>query len=89
MFEQLWMIPLFNADGGAVAAPDAGQQQDIVDPSSVETGNSEPDAGSAPASDQQDDDVTKQQSFAARLNEERRKIEEQYTPHKQVYSKAE
>lgn len=67
---------------------DGEEVTEIVDPSSVETGSEdELDAGSASASDQQD--VTKQQSFAARLSEERLKIEEQYAPHKQVYTQAE
>jgi predicted nucleic acid-binding protein len=62
---------------------------DPVDPSSVVTGDDDaPNAGSASALDQQDD-VTKQESFAARLREKEQAIEQRYEPHKQAYSKAE
>jgi|GEM_PF-5426871 len=81
MFEFNWS-PLLNADGdiGAASGSEgaAGSEQ-----SSVVTGEGSPADGnaSAAASSTETADVTQQASFAARLKEEREKLEQQYQPH--------
>lgn len=80
-----WLFPLFNADGDIGAA---SEQTEVTEQSSVETfdqidqTDTEIASASAP-------DVTQQESFAKRLKEEKEILEQQYQPHKQVYSKAE
>lgn len=86
MLRYLWS-PMLNADTGN----ELPTGTDNADPSSVVTGDEDvtPDTGNAPVSDQQQDDVTKQASFAARLREKEQAIEQKYASFKQTYEQAE
>ncbi len=80
-----WLSPLLNVDGDIGAVSEGTDE--VTEQSSVETGDETPADGSAPAA--APEDVTQQESFAARLKQEREKIEQQYQPAKQHASRVE
>lgn len=82
MLEFQWMNPRLEGEGDIGAASSAPEVP--VTPS-VEAGAGAPAEGIAPAAAPAEPaapDVTQQESFAARLKEERQKLEADYTPHK-------
>ncbi|WP_127580178.1 hypothetical protein [Paenibacillus koleovorans] len=90
-----WMLPLFDQEGVIGAASGAAESSA---PPSVAAGAETPGAGTAPApaptsgttpAPAASPDVTQQESFAARLKEERTKLEADYAPHKATATRLE